>query len=207
MRNCPACDHFISRLVSGYDNGYNLHECLQCGMRYLDSPAASQARLDGYYANDKSPDLREPDSITRLEALATYVKQDHDLHPILDIGGKFSPLKDMLPLCATLNAGEQIQGDYGTVIMSHTLEHVYDVNGLFAQIGKHLLKRGRVIIEGPIWYTYGINGYDPYWQHVNKFRPQDLERLLQRHGYAVRNPQALPKFREFRCWRVEGYAG
>lgn len=201
MRPCPSCNYEHREYIDKYQEGYNLYQCRACGMRYLDGDNASQARLDAYYGmGDTSPDLQEQDSVDRLKALAERTK---GATRILDIGGKYSPLRGMIK-CDTLGPGETMRGPYDLFIISHTLEHVYDVNILMDEIVKNAEPEARIIVEVPFWTDYAMTGYDEHWQHVNKFRAGDVERLLHRFGFVVRVAIRLPDFRGFKCWRVEG---
>jgi len=48
----------------------------------------------------------------------------------------------------TLNAGEEMQDEYNLFVISHTLEHVYDVAGLMKAIKAHAAPGARLIVEG-----------------------------------------------------------
>jgi len=205
MRNCPVCSNAGIKLCA-YQQIFDLYECPICGMRYLDSSneTISQKFFDDYYVSDTSVDLNGADSTVRLQALADYIG------PLtvrsVDIGGKWSKLQEMLPGLETLNAGETLQGEYGLFILSHTLEHVYDVTGLMTEIKVHAAPGARVIVEGPVWFGYGLShgAYDYFWQHINKFLVNHLTMLLFRHGFTHANLDQLPEFQGFHCVRVEG---
>jgi len=200
MRPCPVCGNTECKDLGFYEPGYfyHLYAC-PCGMRYLDDERKTQAYYDEYYKFDTSPDLGTTEDIARLKALAAALPEGRGL----DVGGKWSYLKD-IHQHDTLNAGEAIEGEYDYVILSHTLEHVYDVQGLMQKIYEHTLIGGKIIIEGPIWLSYNSVTYDHNWQHLNKFTPASLEELLSRWFYRVETSERLPDLSEFNCWRVIG---
>ena len=69
MRLCPICQFDESLTIDPDYMGYALHECRQCGHRFVDSEVLSQAWLDDYYLNTyKTDDL--PYSDARLNSLA-----------------------------------------------------------------------------------------------------------------------------------------
>jgi hypothetical protein len=200
MRNCPVCDCNKRVLLGDYQNNFTLNKCPQCGFHYLDSNEASQIGFDAYYSQDTSPDLQEQDSIDRLKALASILPSGRGL----DIGGYFSPLKNMVENLDTLNAGQEITRTYSYFVLSHTLEHVYDIDHLFQAILKKARDDAQIIIEIPIWEDYSNDRYDFFWQHINKFRVQDLEHLLKRFGFTIIRSEPLPDFQGFKCWRIVG---
>lgn len=201
MRDCPSCNYAHRQDLGAYEDIYHVYACLACGMRYLDGPEASQARLDAYYGSgDTSPDLQGQDSLDRLMSLANRAL---GAGRVLDVGGTYSPLRKIIA-CDTKGPADAIEGIYDLVILSHTLEHVYDVNALMDEIVAHSRTGTRILIEIPFWTDYEMPNYDHFWQHVNKFRAGDVERLLHRFGYAVRTAIRLPDFQGFKCYRVEG---
>jgi len=96
------------------------------------------------------------------------------------------------------------------VILSHTLEHIYDVSAMFERIKINLVQGGNLFIEVPIHpdpYLPPLE-YDYGWQHINKFRVKDLEKLVVNNGFEVVESAALPNYvnelhnRLYHCWRV-----
>ena len=202
MRSCPSCAFEKIDQICYYQNEYYLHACQSCGMRFLDAPDAAQEAFDRYYGGaDTSGDLQGTDTVNRLTALAAIL-------PIegkgLDIGGKWSQLQYIHPWLDTLNAGEVVSGMYDYFVLSHTLEHVYDVDRLMTVIKKHSNPGAKIFIEIPFWKDYNAPGYDFYWQHINKFRSGDVERLLHRFGYVDVVGMELEPFQSFHCYRVTG---
>jgi len=206
MRNCPVCDtpnstgkekHYIEKWLV-----YSCHRCMHL---YLDHPEASQESLSHYYlTNQTDTDLVGPDTEARIASLAKAVNILTPNGGGIDIGGRSSNLH-LVTGMKTLGPGEELNDMYNTIVLSHTMEHIYDVHGMMKMIHNHLNKTGHVIIEGPYWNDYTqIGTYDVHWQHINKFRMQDYNVLLYVNGFIPISDDILPDYRGFKCYRVVG---
>jgi hypothetical protein len=204
-RSCPICQFDESLTIDPDYMGYALYECRQCGHRFVDSEALSQAWLDDYYLNTyKTDDL--PYSDARLNSLAQCVK-NYSMF-VLDIGGMDGELQDRLTkigvTCDVSGVGDNWSGSYASVILSHTLEHIYDVPAMFARIKANLVKGGYLFIEVPIhspWYL-PPKVYDYHWQHIQKFRVVGLVELMLKNGFEIVESVVLPMYREYHCHRM-----
>lgn len=195
-------------LLSQYDSSkYDLCECKNCSFRYLDAPDTSQAHFDQYYRLDyRTDDLQW--SGQRLSDLARFIA---GLKPsnVLDIGGMDGELKKHLNKrnipCDIAGVGVNVAMGYDLVVLSHTLEHIYDVDAMFALIKTALTRPGYLVVEIPIHLGYlDPASYDYHWQHINKFRPGDIEKLFERHGFAVTYSHRADDYREYKTWRIAG---
>jgi hypothetical protein len=140
-------------------------------------------------------------SVERLDSLAKYL-QDNCKMPLLDIGGMDKKLAGRIPML-TSGAGDKLVGMYETVILSHTLEHVYDTYALVSEIKNHLVSGGKVVVEVPIWdETTDPNVYDRHWEHCNKFTVRNLQRLFVDNGFLILASVPLPDYREYHCHRL-----
>lgn len=206
MRNCPICNEADRKLLfAGYDGqNMSLFQCDACLFRYVDSAQLDQAWFDNYYATQYTTS-DTPYSFARYESLALFV-QAH-ANEALDIGGKNGELGDHFKGFPyfPVGVGDAIDRRYECVILSHTLEHVYDVAGMMEYIGKALDKDGLLVVEVPVHIVYQMpKAYDYHWQHVNKFRPMDLMELLVDNQYSIVEFCKLPDYREYECWRIAG---
>lgn len=223
MRLCPICTHNGKRVImNGYDgvkaaygevNSVCLFECTRCGHRYVDALKLTQAWLDDYYLNRYQTDDK-PYSDERLNSLAECVISYSDKtwmqYKVLDIGGMDEELVKRLrnknvravPVGVGDRANEKY---YDAVILSHTLEHVYDVPAMFERIKAALIPGSLLFVESPVHIGYkDPKEYDYHWQHVNKFRPFELVELFKRNGFNVLTSEQLPDYREYQCWRIVG---
>jgi len=200
MRPCQICDATGKRVIlSKYkDTPHCLFECTQCGHRYLDGLELSQPILDDYYVHKYVTDDK-PFSGARLASLADFIQSDD----ILDIGGTDKELQSRLAMrgkrCDVAGVGDDFPY-HDTVVLSHVLEHVYDINELFCHIAC-----AKIVIEIPIHLGYvDPLEYDYEWQHINKFRPQDIERLIEQKGYAMTYSKQIDDYRGYKVWRIAG---
>ena len=221
MRNCPSCNspcstEFISEYNAasvvksgGKAPDLSLYGCDECGMIYVDESFSShvdQLWFDHYYQTYYQTDDK-PFSAPRLDSLAACIN-GYDLCQVLDIGGMDRELAKRINLlggfCAVSGIGiEDIPGN-DAVILSHTLEHIYDVPAMMRRVKTALIPAGLLFVEVPVWLDYLDLSYDNHWQHINKFRPSDLENILKSHGFDVVLSQQIDDYREYHVWRVIG---
>jgi SAM-dependent methyltransferase len=73
-------------------------------------------------------------------------------------------------------------GEWDLIILSNTLEHVFEANKAIAECYRLLKKGGHLIVDIPFMYPYhGIPDYDDYW----RFSPVALKRILELNGFRV----------------------
>ena len=168
-----------------------------------------QAWFDEYYLNKYKTDDK-PYSDERLASLAALIGS-YMPKSVLDIGGMDGELKQRLDVpCDVAGVGDVTKKKYDGVILSHTLEHIYDVGAMFERIHGALKKKGHLFVEIPIHLYDNYlppKEYDFHWQHVNKMRVRDIEALFLRHGFTIELSEQLPDYREYNCWRIVGRNG
>lgn len=219
MRNCPVCnnngkrvmlnDYCGTSVVNAEVASVCLFECTTCGHRYIDGLNLSQAWFDEYYLNRyKTDDKLYSDA--RLASLAECVGLSH-ANTVLDIGGMDGELQKRIEsdgLKVTVaGVGDVEKKKYDAVILSHTLEHIYDMPAMFDRIHRALKKNGLLFVEIPIHLYDNYQEptkYDYRWQHIQKFRPRDIEALFVRNGFKIEVSEQLPDYREYNCWRIVG---
>jgi len=209
MRPCQVCGESDRKLLlSGYDGqNMSLFECDACKHRYVDSAELDQAWFDNYYLTQYTTSDK-PYSFDRYRSLALYVAAH--AKDVLDIGGKNGELGEHFAKIQSVNyeaigVGDELGTERECIILSHTLEHVYDVGALMKQVIRALRRDGLLVIEVPIHIVYGNpKKYDYHWQHINKFRPMDLMMLLIGNGFTIVEYCRLPDYREYECWRIAG---
>lgn len=204
MRNCPICESPAREKIKARYSSvqWSLYKC-QCGMLYLDSAESTEDSMNLYYKtvykSDDPPSFLHP----RLDALAQYLTENCE-PPMLDIGGMDGRLAERIPSKVNVSgAGDRITGTYQTVILSHTLEHVYNTHGMLEMIKAHLAPGGQVVVEVPIWgKADDWQTYDYHFEHVQKFTPEKLEELFIRHGFRIELSTPLPRYIEYNCHRL-----
>lgn len=212
MRNCQICGHSGKRVIlNNYDNqNMCLFECTECGHRYIDGLHLSQAWFDNYYLTAYTTDDK-PYSDARLNSLAECIAV-YDLETVIDIGGMDGELTHIIAdkraarVTGISGVGDTVNFQYNGVILSHTLEHIYDIGVMFDRIKATLLHGvGHLFVEVPlhIGNAQPIR-YDYHWQHINKFREQDLAALFNRHGFEVLENKRIDDYREYYVQRIVG---
>lgn len=216
MRNCPVCDSTKRSLIeknythtsiinNGIEAGLSRFECSVCGFHYLDGEV-NQEWFDWYYLNVYQTDDKQY-SDARLDSLAECVSENR-CGNVLDIGGKDGELMLRLQKYGiwvdVAGVGTNAAKGYDAVILSHTLEHIYDIPAMMKRVRDALKPGGRLFIEIPIHLDYRDLNYDRHWQHVNKFRPMDIEFILATNGFIFDVSKQLPDYREYNVWRIVG---
>jgi len=96
------------------------------------------------------------------------------------------------PVPASFENYECRSGEFDVVLMSHVLEHVYDVNEWIEKAAKLLRPNGVCVVALP---NFGsiirrmLGSGDPFIcppMHLNHFDSRNLSRLMARHGFVVR---------------------
>lgn len=228
MRPCPVCKSNKYKLIMKQKftipdqwkipNNLSLKSCTKCSMAYLDAQSASQKIYDDYYNAGQFSFVGKNDleSTDRLQSLARAIQQTCDPEKrILDIGGEDGYLKDILTSqgfynVETCGPKSKISGHFDLLVMSHLVEHIYDMDGFFRHYQPHIKPFTRVIVEIPTWTEYpsaeeGWREYDFNLIHLNKFRPSDLVRMFSRFNFTCEKKQDLPNVRRFKCFRYQGY--
>ena len=214
MRKCQICNHDGKRVIENtyhYQEGFCLFECTKCGHRYVDGLHLSQAWFDEYYTTKYTTDDK-PYSDARLASLADCVVVTYKRKTPLDIGGMDGELVKRMNERGALSQAAGIDTKNGAghdaVILSHTLEHIYDVSAIFQRVTDSMRKDGYLFIEVPIHLEYNDpKAYDYHYQHINKFRPIDLERLCTRKGFEIVESKQIADYREYKVWRLVGRRG
>ncbi len=201
MRTCPVCESSERRVVIADYLNFVLYAC-RCGMHYLDSATSSQKWFDQYYATIYKTDDK-PYSDDRLNSLADFVAS-YEPRSVLDIGGMDGELQQRLQRrglqCDVSGVGDGNPDQYDAVIISHTLEHIYEMPAMMQRIQRNL--GNRLFIEVPIWKDYEDLSYDHHWQHINKFTARHLEDMLRHYGFQIGKSVGIPDYREYHCHRV-----
>lgn len=228
MRPCPACGTSKRKLIMKQNftipdqwqipNQLDLQRCATCGMAYIDAKSASQKVYDEYYqeGNFNFVGKNDLESSERLQSLAKAIQQICTPEKrILDIGGEDGHLKNILTAqgyhnIETCGPGENLNGHFDLLVMSHLVEHIYDVDAFFAHFQSYMKPFTRVLVEIPVWPEYPISEegwreYDFNLIHLNKFRSLDLINMFSRFDFKCEIAQDIPNVRRFKCFRYQGY--
>lgn len=176
-------------------------------MMYLDAPQLTQGWFDNYYTHHYYTDDL-PFSNDRLTSLAACIA-GYGVRSLLDIGGMDGELVRRIPSpIYAMPSGivDNSTARWHAVCLSHTLEHIYDVPAMMERVKKRLQMGGLLFVEVPVWCDHSDLRYDWHYQHINKFRVQDLERLMSRH-FVIKESTPLPDYREYHTHRLVAQYG
>jgi len=92
-------------------------------------------------------------------------------------------------ICAGIfsDAFDSVEQDYNCVILSHVLEHVYDLKKSVMKIAEKLINGGILYVEVPDATRYPDFYKVPYYyfdcEHINHFSEKSLDNLLSQFGF------------------------
>ncbi|HEY1038691.1 MAG TPA: class I SAM-dependent methyltransferase [Bacteroidia bacterium] len=85
---------------------------------------------------------------------------------------------------------QQFPGErFDAITMWHVLEHVHDLEELFAFFNQRLKEKGALIIAVPNCSSYDAKKYGEFWaaydvpRHLYHFTPKDMKTLFEGRGY------------------------
>ena len=79
---------------------------------------------------------------------------------------------------------------FDVAMLWHALEHVHDPNATLARIAQLLVPGGGLVVACPNYGAFDAEYYGAEWgqydppRHLWHFRPEPMQRLLARHGFA-----------------------
>lgn len=212
MRACPCCGEYAPTLLYDLrlrlPEGWRLPEAYpfvrcDCEMVYVDVDA-SQADYDRYYAtqytNVAGGVCDTPLDDRRL--LRTARQLNKWIRPsdrVLDVGGGSGGLKRHLrDLCGvttevldpafpdphrgTVTSLPAGMGSFDIVVLSHVMEHIFDVDQAVANVVALTRPGGKVYVEVPDCLRIATRGGAPFVEfnhkHINMFTPGTLARMF-----------------------------
>lgn len=198
--NCPLCgkqpkDNFVIDYAMPDDwklpTRYNWRYC-ECGFIWADTDKTVND-FDEHYRQHYNPSFDEHDQ-KRIDDLADFIFQfvKPDTH-IVDFGGGAGQLRDALKIrgfrnVEVVNLDDEMP-ECEVVILSQTIEHLYDLERDIKRIDAKLKPRGVVIVETPDAIAYSGQDtpqlLDYYPTHVNHFSLQTLTALWGKYGYSA----------------------
>lgn len=92
----------------------------------------------------------------------------------------------------------QTPGSFDVITLWHVLEHVHDINGYMNHFHSLLKAGGILLIAVPNYTSRDARQYGSQWaaydvpRHLWHFSPASMEKLLQRHGFALFQKIKMP---------------
>ena len=203
MRSCQCCGNYIKDIIYNFKLGIidsisinpeiNLKYCKKCSFYFTDS-LSSQGDYDNYYINYSNKYSNS--SLKKWESrkfkiqynfLEQYI-EEYNIKSILDYGGygniyNFFNNKEDYKLDTFDIGDKEDEKKYDLIILSHVLEHVYDIQDFMEKVKKKLTNNGLIYIEVPNADNYDKMIYDLPLQelnieHINYFSKIALNSLM-----------------------------
>ena len=203
MRNCSCCNNKNEILIDTVklsmvndiklNNSINIYYCQECNFYYSDS-RNTQDDSNNYYKefnNYKKGEIYS-DKDERCNIYLKNELQGKNVNSIIDYGSGNGKLKDMLSdkyVIDEYDIGmEQPSKKYDCLILSHVLEHIYDIDKFIETISLNITDNGLLYIEIPNAEYYDkITDICPLQEinleHINFFSKYALNKLLMKHNY------------------------
>ena len=203
MRTCSCCNNKNEILIDTVklsmvndiklNNSINIYYCQECNFYYSDS-GNTQDDYNNYYKefnNYKKGEIYS-DKDERCNIYLKNELQGQNVNSIIDYGSGNGKLKDMLSDKYEIEeydiGMEQPSKKYDCLILSHVLEHIYDIDKFIETISLNINDNGLLYIEIPNSEYYDkITDICPLQEinieHINFFSKYALNKLLIKHNY------------------------
>jgi len=203
MRNCACCNTCIKNPISTINlstlndiilnNTLNIFFCSQCNFYYTDSDN-NQNDYDNYYKlfNNYKNYVIYSDKDEKTFSYLKNKLQKYNIKNILDYGSGNGKLKELLSTTFNINEYDigmpEDENSYDCLILSHVLEHIYNINEFIIKISNNINQGGLLYIEVPNAEFYNeLNNITPLQEinieHINFFSKFSLNKLLSNFGY------------------------
>ena len=205
MRICNCCDNY-DNIIKMYDiefsflddfvlnNKLTIYKCTNCNYYYSDSNN-NQIDYNNYYKDyNRHADTEYHND--RINRTFLYLKKNlnSDIKSIIDYGSGGGLLTKLLSDKFNVDTYEIgnpiILKKYDCLILSHVLEHIYDINNFIINIKNNINDSKYIYIEVPNaeyfeYYeeskTYGLS--EIHHEHINFFSKKALIKLMIKHNF------------------------
>lgn len=205
MRSCICCnlqnpfciDTIKLSLVNDIklNNILSIYYCFECNFYYSDSNNI-QEDYNNYYKefNNYKKGTVYSDKDEKCNSYLKDKLQPEKIKTIIDYGSGNGKLKELLSdqfIVEEYDIGMiQPEKKYDCLILSHVLEHIYDLSLFINEISKNINEDGLLYIEVPNAEYYDkITDICPLQEinleHINFFSKYALNKLLMKHDYYV----------------------
>jgi len=202
MRPCYCCNKFSNNKILELelsfvnsielDNKLEIYKCDDCYFYYNNSKN-DQNDYDNYYKKNNNYKLKEIiDDKNKRCADYLIKKLDSNIHNIIDYGAGNCVLAKLLSEkfnVDTYDIGESnINKKYDCVVLSHVLEHIYDIDSFILNLKPIINDNGYIYIEIPNDEYYdelrnlGIL-QEINVEHINFFSIYALSKLMIKHNF------------------------
>lgn len=91
-----------------------------------------------------------------------------------------------------INETEQLNNEnFDLIVMSHVLEHMYDINRILIRLNELLSDNGKLIIQVPNFECWEARCFGRYWRglelprHLHHFTKDTLEQILRKNHFSA----------------------
>jgi hypothetical protein len=205
MRNCSICNDNNTTVIykiklslikdNPLNDTLNIKKCNNCNFYYSDSNN-TQSDYDNYYKlfNNYKHYSNYSDKDERCSNYLKHILKDNHIKTILDYGSGNGLLKNLLSDMFMVNEYDigmiEDTKQYDCLILSHVLEHIYNIDEFMYKIKLNIKTDGILYIEVPNADFYEkITEITPLQEinieHINYFSKLTLNKLLLKHGFQV----------------------
>jgi len=204
MRKCPICckhEDNIEEITNinlllvddiQLNNNLQVNFCKQCKFNFSDSNN-NQDDYNSYYSTFNNY-KQENYCIDKDTKCANWLKSNlpNNVNQILDYGSGNGALANLLKTHYNVEqydvGMDKNNNQYDCLILSHVLEHIYDLNKFLENITQNINEDGLLYIEIPNGDFYGnMIGLCPLQEinieHINFFSKYSLNKLLTMNNY------------------------
>jgi SAM-dependent methyltransferase len=208
MRTCPICCKLTNTsditninlsLVDdiNLNNILNVKLCNECKFYFSDSNNTQEDYNDYYLKfNNYQQQIYCPDKDERCANFIFENINKSDVKTLLDYGTGNGVLGNLLSKEFSVEMFdidmEKNTKQYDLLVLSHVLEHIYDVNNFIKEISKNIKDKGLIYIEIP-----NADFYEEFTnicplqevniEHINFFSKYALNKLLVSNGFSCVN--------------------
>jgi hypothetical protein len=177
------------------NNILNIYYCPECNFYYSNS-GNIQEDYNNYYKefNNYKKGTIYSDKDDRCDSYLKDKLQNQNVRTIIDYGSGNGKLRELLSVSELYDVDEydigmeQPNKKYDCLILSHVLEHIYDIDKFIETISLNINDNGFLYIEIPNAEYYDkITDICPLQEinieHINFFSKYALNKLLIKHNY------------------------
>ena len=204
MRNCQCCksliENYIYKLTITPINEINLNNelkikyCKECYFYFVDSNNNQDDYNEYYLKFNSYKDTNNKTNNDKDEKCFNYLinNLDKNIKNILDYGCGNKILSNFLNKIYNVDIFdidmEKNEKKYDCVILSHVLEHIYDIQSFINLLKINIKEDGYLYIEVPNMEYYDkFNIFGPLQEisieHINFFSKYSLSKLMVNHGF------------------------
>jgi len=203
MRSCNCCNKENNNIIFSVemlivndinlDNNISIYYCENCNFYYSNSKNV-QIDYDNYYKtfNNYKNLVIYSDKDEKCSFFLKNFLKNKNIKNIIDYGSGNCKIKELLGDTYNIDnydiGMDENYKEYDCLLLSHVLEHIYDINDFIKKIKNNIVESGLLYIEVPNAEYYDkISDICPLQEinieHINFFSKYALNKLLTNHDF------------------------